>query len=163
MLQEKAIRCQTIAIFATMKKHIKILAFLSVSFLAFSLCFVSCSRKPETCHKTVKFVNNSDYIVSICDFSWFGVEELALGKIAEANPQDTVEVPMSLRWCLEEELLSSIQPSTNYTLCVLPETYTYVHTTMDSLEISYNILKTINLMEMGPDSLLKTDYTVYYP
>ena len=161
MLQEKAIRCQTIAIFATMKKHIKILAFLSVSFLTFSLCFASCSRKPETCHKTVKFVNNSDYIVSICRITGFVDEQFAIGKVKEANPKDTVEVPMSLRWCLEEQLLSS--PSTNFTFCILPETYTYVHTTMDSLEISYNILKTINLMEMGPDSLLKTDYTVYYP
>ena len=141
----------------------KFLVFDFIFLTTLSLSLGSCHRRPEICHQNVKFVNNSDSIVSICHFGWFSAEELALGKIAEANPQDTVEILMSYRWCLEEQLLSSIQPSTNYTLCVLPETYTYVHTTMDSLEISYNILKTINLMEMGPDSLLKTDYTVYYP
>lgn len=106
-------------------------------------------------------MNNSDSVVSICGFTWLSGGQVALGKITEAGIRDTVEV-LSRRWCLEELLISN-EPATNHTLCVLPETYTYVHTTIDSLEISYNILKTINLVELGPDSLLRTNYMVYYP
>jgi hypothetical protein len=100
--------------------------------------------------------------VSICRFGWFSAEICTLDKIAEIRPKDTAEISMELRWCLEEMLLSDL-PSVNYTLCVLPETYSYVHTTLDSLEIAYDVLKKIDLMELGPDSLLKTNYTVCYP
>lgn len=144
------------------KTAISHLLILALPLLALSLCSSLCRRKPEICHYTVSFVNNSDSIVSICRFGWFN-GKVSLDKIAESKPYDTMEITMSQRWCLEEQLSSSIQPSTNFTLCVLPETYTYVETTMDSLEISYNILKTINLVELGQDSLLKTNYTVYYP
>ena len=46
---------------------------------------------------------------------------------------------------------------------VLPEGYPSIETTRDSLYVVYDILKTIDLQELGVDSLLKTDYTVYYP
>ena len=50
-----------------------------------------------------------------------------------------------------------------FKLWILPENYNWVGTTHDSLEILYNVLKTIDLVELGLDSLAKTDYTVYYP
>lgn len=145
-----------------MNNRIKVPIYLLVSLLVLSLCSSSCRTKPETCHKSVKIANNSDSTVSICRFGWFSAEICTLDKIAEIRPKDTAEISMELRWCLEEMLLSDL-PSVNYTLCVLPETYSYVHTTLDSLEIAYDVLKKIDLMELGPDSLLKTNYTVYYP
>lgn len=145
-----------------MNNRIKAPIYVLVSLLVLALCSNSCHRKYETCHKSVKIANNSDSTVSICRFGWFSAEICTLDKIAEIRPKDTAEISMELRWCLEEMLLSDL-PSVNYTLCVLPETYSYVHTTLDSLEIAYDVLKKIDLMELGPDSLLKTNYTVYYP
>ena len=69
---------------------------------------------------------------------------------------------MSERWCLEELLLGN-EPATNFTVYVLPPQTPDIMTTMDSLEIVYDILKIIDLAEMGVDSLKKTSFTVYYP
>ncbi len=123
------------------------------------LYFGSCRCKPEICHHYVYFVNNSDSTVSVSLFSGMvGYDVVFLPKIADAKPHDTIEIENSGRYCLEEVLQYEA-----YTFFVLPEGYTFVETTLDSLEIAYNILKKINLNELGPDSLLKTNYTVYYP
>ena len=145
-----------------MNKCVKDIIIVSVLLLALAFCSGSCNEKLETCHRVISIVNNSDSVISICRFGWIDANHCGLGKISEIKSKDTVDIEMFHRWCLEELLLEN-QPATNYTLCVLPENFSYIHTTLDSLEISYNILKTIDLVELGPDSLLKTDYTVYYP
>lgn len=72
------------------------------------------------------------------------------------SPQDTATIQVIIRHCLEEY-------DTPMAYYVLPEGYPSIETTRDSLYVVYDILKTIDLQELGVDSLLKTDYTVYYP
>ena len=129
--------------------------------LLFLLFSAGMCKKPGTCHQTITMVNHSDSVVSIAILGHYN-GKVSLGRIESVAQHDTVEIPMLLRWCLEESLVSS-EPATNYTLWVLPETFPLVETTFDSLEFSYDILKTIDLMQIGVDSLLKTDFTVYYP
>lgn len=141
-----------------MKNQIKHLIFTGVLLSTMLLYFGSCRCKPEICHHYVYFVNNSDSTISVCKLA-SSIAYACLPKIAEVKPHDTIEIEESKRYCLEEVLPYERE----HTLFILPESYTLAHTTIDSLEIAYNILKTINLVELGPDSLLKTNYTVYYP
>ena len=145
-----------------MRKHFRSSAIvICIAFVILSLCSSKCNRDP--CHENITVVNNSDSIVSICDLGLDTYHNYWLGKITEVKPKESAEIPMTIRWCLEDLLLTS-DPATNYTLYVLPADYTFVETTTyDSLYIVYDVLKTIDLMELGPDSLLRTNYTVYYP
>lgn len=146
-----------------MKKNISLIRLIPLALsLLFLLFSAGMCKKPDTCHRSVTFVNNSDSVVSVCDLWYFPNNGFALNKITEVAPNNTVEVPIGTRECLEEVLLS-YSSTTIFTYWVLPETYTYVHTSEDSLDIVYNILKKIDLLELGSDSLLKTNYTIYYP
>ncbi|MBP5643777.1 MAG: hypothetical protein J6X10_06070 [Bacteroidales bacterium] len=144
-----------------MKKYFKnSIIVICVALILSTLCSTKCRRGP--CQHSIKIVNNSDSVVSICHMWHYMDNSCSLGVRDKVKPKEKVEIEMNSRWCLEDLLLSS-EPATNYTLYVLPETYSQIHTSYDSLYIVYNVLKTIDLMELGPDSLEKTDYTVYYP
>lgn len=145
-----------------MKKYFKnSIIVICVSLILLTLCSTKCKRN-EMCHKTITVVNNSDSVVSVCHIWHFVDNSCSLSDWDKVKPKEKVEIEMNSRWCLEDLLLSS-EPATNYTLYVLPETYSEIHTSYDSLYIVYNVLKIIDLMELGPDNLEKTDYTVYYP
>ena len=145
-----------------MNNHFKYLIVICSLLLGLLLCSVDCPRKKGPCHKTITVVNNSDSVVSVCHIWHFVDNSCSLSDWDKVKPKEKVEIEMNSRWCLEDLLLSS-EPATNYTLYVLPETYSEIHTSYDSLYIVYNVLKIIDLMELGPDNLEKTDYTVYYP
>ncbi len=145
-----------------MKRHFRSSAIvICIAFVILSLCSSKCNRDP--CHKNITVANNSDSIVSICYLARDTYYNYWLSKKTEVNPKDCTEISKTIRWCLEDLLVSS-EPATNYTLYILPADYTFIKTTTyDSLFIVYDVLKTIDLMELGPDSLLRTNYTVYYP
>jgi hypothetical protein len=122
--------------------------------------FVSSCGKIGTCHQAIKVVNNSEDTISVRDLSMSqhnGVEYVWLFDDGQSvSPQDTATIQVIIRHCLEEY-------DTPMAYYVLPEGYPSIKTTRDSLYVVYDILKTIDLQELGVDSLLKTDYTVYYP
>ena len=122
--------------------------------------FVSSCGKIGTCHQAIKVVNNSEDTISVRDLSMSqhnGVEYVWLFDDGQSVfPQDTATIQVIIRHCLEEY-------DTPMAYYVLPEGYPSIKTTRDSLYVVYDILKTIDLQELGVDSLLKTDYTVYYP
>lgn len=133
---------------------------ISCTLFLLHLLMVSCI-KPKTCHQAVKVVNNSENTISVRNLSMSqhdGVEYVWLfDKGQSVSPQETATIQVIIRRCLEEY---RNVPMEYY---VLPEGYPSIKTTRDSLYIVYDILKTIDLDELGVDSLLKTDYTVYYP
>lgn len=144
-----------------MNNRIKHLIYLCLPIIALSLCSSTCQMKPDTCHRSISIVNNSDSTISIARLGHYN-NQVSFGCIEKVSSKDTVEIQMSVRWCLEE-LLSGNEPATNFTVYVLPPPTPDILTTMDSLEIVYDILKIIDLAEMGVDSLKKTSFTVYYP
>ena len=86
-----------------------------------------------------------------------GVEYVWLfDKGQSVSPQETATIQVIIRRCLEEYRNTPMY-------YILPEGYPSIKTTRDSLFIVYDILKTIDLDELGVDSLVRTDYTVYYP
>lgn len=145
-----------------MYKHIKTLAIIIVaSIIITTLCSTKCRRGP--CHQYITVVNNSDSIVSICNIWRFWDHTVALDGGDKLNPQESATIQMTTRTGCLEDLLSTPEPATSYTLFILPETFSSIHTTYDSLYLVYDILKTINLKELGLSYLEETDYTVYYP
>ena len=145
-----------------MKTHVFSIAF-PLLFLLLSAGL--CSKKPNTCHKSIKVVNESEdtiffgmpghfphiigteYLMDIGLFDW----------CEPIPPKDTVAVQVFFGDCLEDY---GDCPMDFYLLSTPPSG---IITTSDSLYIVYNILKKIDLQELGVDSLVKTDYTVYYP
>lgn len=133
--------------------------------LAYSLfllpLFMGSCIKTGTCHQAIKVVNNSENTISVRNLSMYqhdGVEYVWLfDKGQSVSPQETATIQVIIRRCLEEY---RNVPMEYY---VLPDSFPCIETTRDSLYIVYDILKTIDLDELGVDSLVKTDYTVYYP
>ena len=124
--------------------------------------FAASCGKIGTCHQAIKVVNNSERAISVRDLSISlknGIEHVWLNGLGGASiaPQDTATIQVIIRHCLEEYLNV---PMVYY---VLPDNFPCIKTTRDSLYIVYDVLKTIDLQELGVDSLVKTDYTVYYP
>ena len=133
---------------------------------AFSLfllpLFAGSCGKICTCHQAIKVVNNSERAISVRDLSISlknGVEHVWLNGQGGSSiaPHDTAIIQVIIRSCLETYYNS---PMVYY---VLPDDFPCIKTTRDSLYIVYDVLKTIDLQELGVDSLVKTDYTVYYP
>lgn len=146
------------------KSYISKLFFLVFSFLLFTVCFSYCCRKPESCHYKVTIINNSDSIVSYSRLTWFGSNQVALTSYKVISPHDSIEYALaSPRDCIEDLIVDENFPSTNLTLFILPDEHPFIITNLDSLDITYNILKIIDLCEYGADSLNKTNYIVYYP
>ena len=123
--------------------------------------FVGSCIKTGTCHQAIKVVNNSENTISVRNLSMSqhnGVEYVWLFDEGQSvSPQETASIQVIIRSCLETYYNS---PMVYY---VLPDDFPSIKTTRDSLYIVYNVLKTIDLQELGVDSLVKTDYTVYYP
>lgn len=144
-----------------MKTHVFSIAF-PLLFLLLSAGL--CSKKPNTCHKSIKVVNESENTIYLGCLGYFPniigtehLEDIGLFDCYEPIPsQDTVIVQVISRHCLEDY----DAPMSFY---VLPTPPSGIITTSDSLYIVYDILKIIDLQELGIDSLVKTDYTVYYP
>ena len=134
---------------------------MALPLLLLPLCAGLCSKDPAACHKILTVVNQSDSTISIARLGHYN-NQVSLGCIEKVSSNDTVEIRMSVRSCLEE-LLSGNEPATNFTVYALPQSTPNILTTMDSLEMVYDILKIIDLAEMGVDSLKKTNFTVYYP
>lgn len=132
--------------------------------LAYSLfllpLFMGSCIKTGTCHQAIKVVNNSENTISVRNLSMSqhdGVEYVWLfDKGQSVSPQETATIQVIIRRCLEEYRNTPMY-------YILPEGYPSIKTTRDSLFIVYDILKTIDLDELGVDSLVRTDYTVYYP
>ena len=132
--------------------------------LLFLLFSAEMCKKPDTCHRTLTMVNHSDSVVSfrtLCRFYHDQQEYVDLGlcffyKPDNVFPLESIAYSDLSRYCLEETYKS-------YVIYVVPGFTPNIITTPDSLEIKYNILKKIDLEEIGVDSLLKTDFTVYYP
>ena len=144
-----------------MNKSVKDIIIVSVLLLALAFCSGSCN-KIQTCHQAIKVVNNSERAISVRNLSIYrtnGVEYVWLNGQGGSSiaPQDTATIQVIIRSCLETYYNS---PMVYY---VLPDNFPCIETTRDSLYIVYDVLKTIDLQELGIDSLLKTDYTVYYP
>ena len=122
--------------------------------------FMGSCIKTKTCHQAVKVVNNSENTISVRNLSMSqhdGVEYVWLfDKGQSVSPQETATIQVIIRRCLEEYRNTPMY-------YILPEGYPSIKTTRDSLYIVYDILKTIDLDELGVDSLVRTDYTVYYP
>ena len=138
-----------------------IMALLLLLITIFCSC---CCRKPESCHHKIMVVNNSDSIVSLRRLAWFMENYVALPQYKEIPPHDSFEEILAMRRdCIEELIIEESYPSENLTLFILPKGYPFIKTTIDSLEISYDILKIIDLCALGGDSLQKANYTVYYP
>lgn len=124
-----------------------------------------CTKRPATCHQTIKVVNNSENTIFLGRPGYFPniigteyVEDVGLFDCCEPIPsQDTVVVQVVNRHCLED------YDSCPMSFYILPTPPSGIITTSDSLYIVYDILKTIDLQELGVDSLVKTDYTFFYP
>jgi hypothetical protein len=145
-----------------MYKHIKNLAIIIVaSIVITTLCSTKCRR--SSCHQYITVVNNSDSIVSICNIWWFSDNTCSLDGGDKLKPKESATIRMTTRTECLEDMPSTIEPATNYTLFILPETFSSIHTTFDSLYLVYDILKTIDLKGLGLSYLEGTDYTVYYP
>ena len=145
-----------------MKKYFKnSIIVICVSLILLTLCSTKCRRGP--CHQYITVVNNSDSIVSICNIWRFWDHTVALDGGDKLNPKESATIQMTTRTGCLEDLLSTPEPATSYTLFILPETFSSIHTTYDSLYLVYDILKTINLKELGLSYLEETDFTVYYP
>lgn len=135
---------------------------LAFSLLLLPILVESCCNKPVTCHQAIKVINNSEGTVSVRTPSMYlkpnGVEYVRLDDSHSYSilSRDTAVIPVIMRHCLEEY-------DTPMLFYVLPESFPCIETTWDSLYTVYDILKTINLQELGVDSLIKTDYTVYFP
>ena len=136
--------------------HILVLAY---SLFLLPLFMGSCI-KTGTCHQAIKVVNNSENTISVRNLSMSqhdGVEYVWLfDKGQSVSPQETATIQVIIRRFLEEYRNTPMY-------YILPEGYPSIKTTRDSLFIVYDILKTIDLDELGVDSLVRTDYTVYYP
>lgn len=132
---------------------------ISCTLFLLHLLMVSCI-KPKTCHQAVKVVNNSENTISVRNLSMYqhdGVEYVWLFDEGQSvSPQETATIQVIIRRCLEEYRNTPMY-------YILPEGYPSIKTTRDSLFIVYDILKTIDLDELGVDSLVRADYTVYYP
>lgn len=145
-----------------MKTRIQSCVFVC-AFSLFLLPILSGScKKIHSCHQAIKVVNNSERAISVRNLSIYrtnGVEYVWLNGQGGSSiaPQDTATIQVIIRSCLETYYNS---PMVYY---VLPDNFPCIETTRDSLYIVYDVLKTIDLQELGIDSLLKTDYTVYYP
>ena len=145
-----------------MKKRVKKHC-LFVAFLLFILPFflVFCSIK-STCHQSIKVINNSQSKVYIGRPAFHqqadGVEYVWLTDCCETPvlPNDTAIIQIIDRHCLEDYN----SPMHFY---ILQDSIPFIQTTWDSLYIVYDILKTIDFQELGMDSLIQTDYTVFYP
>lgn len=129
-------------------------------FLPLSVGF--CTKRPESCHQSIRVVNNSDITIYIgetwsCLNSNGTIEVGIFDCCAPISPKDAAVIQVINRRCLEEYY------NTPMSFYVLPESSSNIYTAQDSLYIVYNILKTIDLQALGVDSLMKTDYTVYYP
>lgn len=149
-----------------MNNHFKYLIVICSLLLGLLLCSVDCPRKKEPCHDTITVVNNSDSVVTICEFSHDVYDNTwSLTNMGNVNPKDAGEFsPLITGYqCYEEELLNA--PNARYSsIFILSNTYQFIETsTYDSLFIVYDVLKYIDLAKLGPDSLYLTDYTVYYP
>lgn len=148
-----------------MNKHYNNLIILCFLLLGLLLCSVDCPRKKEPCHHTITVVNNSDSVVTICEAMHnINNNYWVLIKIHDINPNDALEYSALARYqCYEDEILNA--PDAHWSsVFVLSNTYEYIQTpTYDSLFIKYDVLKHIDLAELGIDSLFKTDFTVYYP
>lgn len=148
-----------------MNKYFKNTIIIICVFLTLlTLCSTKC-RRDKDCHRTITVVNKSDSVITICE-RLHNIDEnyWVLIKINNINPMDAFEYSSLTRHqCYEEELLNA--PNAFFSsVYVLSNTYNYIKTsTYDSLFIVYDVLKYIDLAELGPDSLSLTDFTVYYP
>ncbi|KWW25294.1 MAG: hypothetical protein Q4F82_04605 [bacterium] len=147
-----------------MKKRFKTQLFaIILPLIVLPLCAGLCKKNPDTCHQSIKVVNNSDRTVSIRRPALFlrpGADEevwLPEQNAFTVTPKDTAMIQLIMHDCLEE------YSHTSFPLYVLPDSFPCITTTWDSLYIAYDILKTIDLQDLGVDSLVKTDFTVYYP
>ena len=142
----------------------KLFLLILLLLLVITLFFPYCCRKPESCHHEIMVVNNSDSIVSLRRLTWFMGNRVALPQYKEILPHDSIDEILAMRQdCIEGLIVEENYPSTNLTLFILPKGYPFIKTSIDSLEISYDILKVIDLCALGEDSLQKANYTVYYP
>lgn len=144
-----------------MRKRFQLYVAVFVFFLLLLPLFMGSCVRFGTCHQAIKVVNNSDSTISIRDLAMSQKNGVVYVWLYDSGrsvaPQETVTVEVIIRRCLEDY---HNDPLLYY---VLPEGYPSIKTSPDSLYIVYDILKTIDLQELGVDSLLKTDYTVYYP
>ncbi len=137
---------------------------MALPLLLLPLCAGLCGKDPAACHKILTVVNQSDSTISFRTLSSYpkeGKRYVSLGGCfyqypVDLQPNDTLVFENLSRYCIEEELF-------RYSLYVVPKATPDILTTMDSLEMVYDILKIIDLAEMGVDSLRKTNFTVYYP
>ena len=143
------------------KKHTSCIFSFSCLLFILPLSIGLCSKRPESCHQSIRVVNNSDMTIYIGDPIYYlnsnGAVEIGIFDCCDPiSPKDVAVIQVIGRRCLEEY-------NTPMSFYVLPESSPNIYTAQDSLYIVYDILKTIDLQELGVDSLVKTDYTVYYP
>lgn len=134
----------------------------------FLLVWTSCRQKTETCHKHISVVNNSVNPITVRTMDYYTMYDKTLVSLCGCvgkepsiiAPKDILTIDVS-RYCLEDEIL--VENDNNFSFFILDTSTPCISTTKDSLDIVYNILKKINLAEIGVDSLVKTGFTVYYP
>jgi len=134
----------------------------------FLLVWTSCGQKTETCHKHISVVNNSANPITVRTLDYYYINGKTIVSLCGCvgkepsiiAPKDILTIDVS-RYCLEDEI--SVGNDDNYSFFILDTSTPCLSTTKDSLDIVYDILKKINLAEVGVDSLIKTDFTIYYP
>ncbi len=143
---------------------------MALPLLLLPLCAGLCSKKHATCHHELTFVNNSDTAISLRSMLYYDKEGQRLvtldGRIManieestiDIEPNDILVIKHPRYYCFEEIL-------GEYEIYIVPKATLNetTWTTIDSLEYYWDILKIIDLAEMGVDSLRKTNFTVYYP
>jgi len=150
-------------------KRFKHSLFLGAISLILSIAMCSC-HKTDTCNRIVSVVNNSDTTIRVSRISYIfrNGQNYCYLTGNSIEPHSSFPVSMVARECLEEILpycdTPDGEPSSNFTFYVIPNNSVLIETaSVDSIEIVYDILKKINLAEIGVDSLIKTDFTIYYP
>ena len=135
--------------------------------LALPILFQMCV-KPEMCHKGLSFTNKSDTTINVARVlgSGDGIHYFLSG--CPISPDTSVFILMLKRNCLED-LLANDNLDDETTL--YSRIFYFYHgnpkfietTDIDSIGILYNVVKTFDLQNADVDSLVKTNFTVYYP
>ena len=144
-------------------KSTKFLLFCIAMPILFQMCV-----KPKTCHKYLTFTNKSDSTVMVAQVlgSGDGIHYFLSGY--PLYPDSSSSELMLYKGCLEDLFangnLDEMIHSSRRIFYFYQGNPKFIETTdIDSIGILYNVVKTFDLQKADVDSLVKTNFTVYYP
>ena len=143
-----------------MKRNIFLLFALPI---LFQMCV-----KPRTCHKYLTFTNKSDTTINVARVlgSGDGIHYFLSG--CPLYPDSSISELMLYKGCLEDLLANGNLDDETTLYSRIFYFYQgnpkFIETTdIDSIGILYNVVKTFDLQKADVDSLISTDFTIYYP